>query len=308
MAEGALNQHGGARMTPKEAIKRLKQLNEVEGVRVYAQAQTVNFASQFTFEDYNLADAIPCWKEALMGTAAEKLAKLSDPVRRAAMKDVHEERGGLFGSGYVLNKIKVAWIPVDAPDGLALQAKYEGYSIGEIAEREGKHPIDMLLDISVWGELKSGFETEMIKTPPENMREIIQTPTSLPGISDGGAHTKFVTTGRFPSDLLGLWSRDHGLLSLEEAHWRLSAYPAQAAGLKGRGHLAEGLAADVIVYDPDKVGATAQERLWDYPADEWRLVQKATGYNYIIVNGVVTFIDGECTEATPGKLLRHGAL
>ena len=307
MAEGALNQHGGARMTPTAAIERLKELNEKEGVRVYAQAQTINFASQFTFEDYNLADSIPCWKEALMGTIPEKIAKLSDPARRDAMKAVHEARGGLFGSGYVLNKIKVGWIPVDVPNGLELQKTYEGYTIGEISERENKHPIDVLLDIAVWGELKSGYETEMIHTEPKHMKEIIDCATGLPGISDGGAHTKFVTTGRFPSDLIGLWSRDHGLLSLEQAHWRLSGYPAQAAGLKGRGHMAEGMAADIIIYNLEKIGSQPQERLWDYPADEWRLVQKARGYEYILVNGEVTFVDGECTQKTPGRLLRHGA-
>ncbi|GLR66993.1 amidohydrolase [Acidocella aquatica] len=308
MAEGALNQHGGVKISPKTALGRLKELNEVEGVRVYAQAQTVNFASQFTLEEYNLADGVPCWKEALIGTVPEKLVKLSDPERRRAMKDMHELRGGLFASGYVLEAIKVAWLPLDIPNGLQLQEKYEGFTIGEIARRENKHPIDVFLDISVWGELKSGFETEMIMTPPENMQEIIKAPTGLPGISDGGAHTKFVTTGRFPTDLLGLWSRDHDLLSLEEAHWRLSAYPARAAGLKGRGYIAEGMAADIIIYDLETLGAMPQERLWDYPAGEWRLVQKAKGYNYIIVNGVVTFMDGECTGATPGKLLRHGGM
>ncbi len=307
MAEGALNQHGGARMTPKAAIERLKVLNEDEGVRVYAQAQTINFASQFTLEEYNLADMIPCWKEACMGTVAEKLVKFADPERRKAMKDMHELRGGLFGSGYVMDRIKVAWIPLDVPNGLELQKEYEGFSIGEIAEREGKHPIDAFLDVALAGQLGTGFETEMIRTKPEHMKEIIDCATGLPGISDGGAHTKFVTTGRFPTDLLGVWSRDHNLLSLETAHWRLSAYPAQAAGLKGRGYLAEGMAADIIVYDPETLTALPQERLWDYPANEWRLVQKARGYNYIIVNGEITFIDGECTQATPGKLLRHGA-
>ena len=79
---------------------------------------------------------------------------------------------------------------------------------------------------------KSGFETEMIRTPPENMREIIQTPTSLPGISDGGAHTKFVTTGRYPTDLLSYWVREEKIMELEEAHWRLSGLAAQAAGLR----------------------------------------------------------------------------
>ena len=307
MAEGALNQHGAPKLKGDEALAQLKQLNEVEGVRIYAQTQTVNFASQFTFEDYNLADAIPAWKDVCTGTIAEKLAKFQDPERRRVLKAIHEERGGLFGSGYMLDRIKVAWIPLDVPDGLAIQEKYEGYSLGELAIRENRHPLDIMLDISVWGGLKSGFETEMIMTPPENMRKIIMAPTGLPGISDGGAHTKFVTTGRFPTDLISVWSRDHSLLSLEEAHWRLSAYPAQAAGLKGRGALVEGMAADIIIYDLAELDSLPQERVWDYPAGEWRLVQKAKGYERIIVNGRTTFINGECTGATPGKLLRHGA-
>ena len=62
----------------------------------------------------------------------------------------------------------------------------------------------------------------------------------------------------------------------------------------------------MIVYDPDTVDALPQERAYDYPAGEWRLVQKAVGYDRIIVNGATTFIDGECTDAIPGKLLRHG--
>lgn len=307
MAEGALNQHGGARMTPQAAIDRLNVLNQEEGLRVYAQAQSVNFGSQFTFEDYNLLDAIPVWKEACMGTIEEKIVKLGDPERRKGMKQNLAERNGLFGSGYVLDLIKVGWIPLDVPNGLELQRTYEGYTIGEIAEREDKHPIDVLLDIALWGELKSGFETEMIMTPPENMSLVINSPMALPGISDGGAHTKFITTGRFPTELLGYWIREHNLMSLEDAHWRLSAYPAQAAGLKGRGFIAEDMAADIIIYDPETVDAGPQERVWDYPANEWRLIQKAVGYAYILVNGVVTFIDGECTQATPGKLLRHGA-
>ena len=206
----------------------------------------------------------------------------------------------------MLKEIKVAWIPVDVPNGLALQEKYEGYKIGEIAARENKHPLDVMLDIAILGELKTGFETEMIVTSPEAMSEVANSPMALPGISDGGAHTKFVTTARFATDLLGYWVREHKIMSLEDAHWRLSAYPAQAAGLKNRGHLAEGMPADIIVYDADAIQALPQERLWDYPAGEWRLVQKATGYKNVIVNGEITFIDGECTQKTPGRLLRHG--
>ncbi|HEX7820180.1 MAG TPA: amidohydrolase family protein [Sphingobium sp.] len=306
LADGALNQHGGQQLAARDAIDRLNVLNEKEGLRVFAQALTTNFASQFTFEDYNLADAIPAWKEICSGTQDEKMAKFRDPDRRVVLKAIHEERGGLFGAGYVVDAIKVGWIPLDVPDGLALQDKYEGYTIGEIAAREGKHPLDVLLDISLWGELKSGFETSMIITSPEAMKEIATAAVSLPGVSDGGAHTKFVTTGRYPTDLLGYWVREHGIMSLEEAHWRLSALPARAAGLKSRGYLEEDMPADIIVYDLAELESLPAERAWDYPAGEWRLIQKARGYKHIIVNGVETFRDGECTQATPGLLLRHG--
>ena len=307
IAVGALNQHGGMKILPKDALARLRELNEQQGLRVFAQALTTNFASQFTFEDYNLADAIPAWKDMCMGTLNEKIAKFKDSDRRKKLKEIHEERGGLFGAGYVVDEIKVGWIPLDVPDGLSLQDKYEGYTIGEIASREDKHPLDVLLDIALYGELKSGFETKLIITPPEAMKEIANGTVSLPGVSDGGAHTKFVTTGRFPTELISYWVREHDIMTLEEAHWRLSAMPAQAAGLKGRGSLAEDMPADIVIYDYEKLDSLPAERAWDYPAGEWRLIQKATGYNYIIVNGEITFIDGECTQATPGQLLRHGS-
>jgi N-acyl-D-aspartate/D-glutamate deacylase len=162
------------------------------------------------------------------------------------------------------------------------------------------------LDVAVAGQLRVGFATQMMMTPPESMKEIATSPVALPGVSDGGAHTKFVTTARYPTELLGYWVREHQIMSLEEAHWRLSYYPALAAGLKGRGFLAEGAPADVVVYNPETIDSTPQERVYDYPAGEWRLIQKAIGYDRIIVNGRTTFIDGVCTEATPGKLLRHG--
>jgi N-acyl-D-amino-acid deacylase len=306
LADGALNQHGGQQLSHRDALKRLTELNEQEGLRVFAQALTTNFASEFTFEDYNLADAIPCWREALLGTVEEKRVKLADPVRRAEMKAVHEQRGGLFGAGYPLDDIKIHWISSDVASARELKDTYEGFTVGEVAAREGKHAIDAMLDVAVAGELRVGFATSLLKTPPESMKEIANGSVSLPGVSDGGAHTKFVTTARYATELLGLWVREHGIMSLEQAHWRLSAYPAMAAGLRDRGFLAEGAPADLVVYDAETVDSLPAERVWDYPAGEWRLVQKAVGYDRIIVNGQTTFIDGECTKATPGRLLLHG--
>jgi N-acyl-D-amino-acid deacylase len=306
LADGALNQHGGGEYSHRDALDALRRYNEEEGLRIFAQALTTNFVSEFTFEDYNLLDAMDLWREALLGTVEEKAAKLADPERRAALKALEDERGGLFGAGYVTREIKVNWISSDTPNAQEIKERYEGYTIGEIADREDKHPLDVMLDIAVTGGLKVGFATKLLETPPESMKEIATSPVALPGVSDGGAHTKFVTTARYPTEMLSLWVREHGIMSLEEAHWRLAYYPAVAAGLRERGAIREGWPADLIVYDYERLDSGPQERLWDYPAGEMRLVQKAVGYEHIIVNGVTTFREGECTGATPGRLLRHG--
>ena len=73
------------------------------------------------------------------------------------------------------------------------------------------------------------------------------------GVSDGGAHTKFFTGGRYPTEALIKFVRENQVMSLEEAHFRLSAQPAMCAGFKNRGTLVEGAAADVVVYDLDKL-------------------------------------------------------
>jgi N-acyl-D-amino-acid deacylase len=304
---GSVNQHGEFKYPHLETIARLEQLNEEEGLRVFASAQIVRFKSEIVLEDYNLMDIFPAWMEASLGTLENKIVKFGDPGRRPALKEAIEQLDGGFGAArYRLDEITVNWISSDAPNAAQLKERYEGFTIGEIAARENKHLLDAMLDIAVAANLNVGFGTTMIEMDPKAVKEVGTSSVALPGISDGGAHTKFVTTGRFATELLGHWVRDNEIMSLEEAHWRLSAYPAMAVGLRGRGYLAEDKPADVIVYNPDTVDALPQERAYDYPAGEWRLVQKAVGYDRIVVNGVTTFIDGNCTGEIPGRLLRHG--
>ena len=100
--------------------------------------------------------------------------------------------------------------------------------------------------------------------------------------------------------------RDNGVMDLEEAHWRLSAYSAQTAGLTDRGYTAEGMPADIVVYDLDALALLPSERVADWPGGAWHLDRRAQGWRWTIVNGAVTFEDGTCTGATPGRLLRHG--
>ncbi len=138
------------------------------------------------------------------------------------------------------------------------------------------------------------------------MPELVTSPFSLWGVSDGGAHQKFLTAGAFTTDGIIKWVREQEIVSLEEAHYRMSTLPAHCAGFKDRGKLIEGAPADVVVYDYENLTLLPDEVAYDLPGGDWRRIQKAEGYRYTIVNGEVTFEDGKCTEATPGRLLRHG--
>jgi len=95
----------------------------------------------------------------------------------------------------------------------------------------------------------------------------------------------------------------HSMLSLEEAHWKLSTWPGICTGLSDRGALCQGYAADIVMYDYDRLGLEPSVVVHDLPGGEWRRVQRARGYRYIMVNGEVTFVDGQPTKLAPGLLL-----
>ena len=146
-----------------------------------------------------------------------------------------------------------------------------------------------MLDLSIAGDLKVEFLGPNKGFNAEFMAEMTNdSPYTIPGVSDGGAHTKFFCGGAFTTDFLSWLVRDEQKVTLEEAHYRLSALPAHAAGFRDRGVLREGAAADVVVYDlkelaiePEWVGEIAH----DFPGGEWRRVQRARGYRAIVVNG-----------------------
>jgi N-acyl-D-aspartate/D-glutamate deacylase len=100
--------------------------------------------------------------------------------------------------------------------------------------------------------------------------------------------------------------RDEQLMSLEDAHYKLSYLPAFFGGFQDRGFIREGAPADILVYDLEKLDLLPSEVAEDLPGGEWRRIVRGEGYRWTLVNGQVTFEDGKPTGALPGKLLRHG--
>src|SRR5262245_56120070 len=301
-----------ARRDPEIHRRPMRWIEEcrARGLPMYAQCGTVRAGFAFTLEHWNLYDASPAWRTVTTGTHEEKIAKMRDPVLRKALVDEAETAD---------KRLRAIQAGVGGnPAGLIIQSvgdkpelePYVGRSVGDIAMERKLHPIEAMLDLSLAGDLNVEFLGPDKGSNAEFMTEMItESEYAIPGVSDGGAHTKFFTGGAYTTDFLTWLVRDEQRVSLEEAHYRLSNLPAQAAGFKDRGVLEEGAAADVVVYDlaelavdPPWVGNVE----YDLPAGEWRRVQRAVGYNAIVVNGEITFEAGECTGATPGKLLRHG--
>ncbi len=266
-----------------------------DGLRIYGQGVTTDAGFTFTMDEFNLFDDAEPWAEATSGTVEERRAKLADPARREALK---------------------AWLPfaatapIDTVTVLGPRTEatkpFENLSVSEVAERLGKHPVDAFLDIAVADDLKTLFFVNPPNRSREHLREVLADEAVLVGVSDGGAHTKFLTAGRYPTELLTRIVREEEILTLEQAHWRLSAFPAYCAGFVDRGRLQVGAPADVVVYDYEQLEVLPMEIAHDFPGGEWRRIQKARGYRHVLVNGEVTLEDDKETGTCSGRLLRHG--
>lgn len=265
------------------------------GIPVYGQGVTSDAGFTFTLEDWSLYDDSEAWMEACMGDKEERLAKFADPARRQALKD---------------NPPSTATAPLGTVTILSPRSasteKYREMSVAQAAELAGKHEVDVMLDIAV----EDGLDTLFFVAPPQGnsdlLRDVVSYPHMLFGVSDGGAHTKFLTAGRYPTETLTQQVRTNEWLTYEEAHRRLSSLPAQLAGFKDRGVIREGCPADVVVYDPENLKVLPMEVVHDLPGGEWRRIQRASGYRNVIVNGEITIEDDSQTETYSGKLLRHG--
>src|SRR5216110_922425 len=183
--------------------------------------------------------------------------------------------------------------------------RYEGRTVAEIAAERGVDGVDALLDVTLEDDLENEFTVQSWNTRADRMAELLNDRSVLLGLGDGGAHLDMLCDSGYPTYVLGTWVREREVLSLEEAIRRMTSDPADFFGIRDRGRLKAGQAADIVIFDPATVGSGGRpERLHDLPGGAKRMVVRSRGIEMTLVNGEPTWEKGALTGAAAGKVLR----
>ena len=274
------------------------------GGRVVALTMPVLVPMNMSFGTFCALWLIPGWGDVLRLPLGEKRAALAEPAVRARMAaQATSEEAGVFRrlAGWDRYVIGDTWS--DANAGLT------GRSVDDIARERGTEPFDTLLDIVA----ADDFRTVLWPKPTDNdaeswkmRQEVWEDPRTLLGGSDAGAHLDRMCGSTYTTRLLADCLRGRKLVSLERAVQMLTQEPAHLFGLHGRGVIAPGNHADLVVFDPETVGSEDARLVQDLPGDSARLTAGSEGVTRVYVAGVATVEDGVSTGATPGRILRSG--
>jgi len=285
----------------REMLANTERVFKEEGLPIYAMTQAKPFQNRYTLRDAQCFDEFPTWKTALFSPLEARKQMFADVAVRKKLhaEAIEDQSPSVFPRRWDV-------IFVDAVK-LAKNKLQEKKSIQEIAKEQGKDGLDCFLDLSLEENLETRFVHTNTQGDPEAVCEILKHPAVMIGQSDAGAHMGYDARFGYSTAFLGCWVRDHGIMGLEEAVAKLTFRVASVFGLNDRGLLRPGMAADIAVFDPATVNTQEPEYVNDLPANETRMIQKATGVPYTVVNGAVVIENGAPTGARPGKILRPTA-
>jgi N-acyl-D-amino-acid deacylase len=270
-----------------------------DGVEVWPQVSCRPLVFQMNLEEPFTLNIRPSFA-ALMGTSREeRKAAYRDPAwRDAAWEELAGGRGGL----------PVKWSAMAVAESDA-RPDLVDRGVVELAEERGCRPLDVILDISLEDDLRTRFWSVLANDDPDAIAWLLPRDGVLIGLADSGAHVSQLCDACFSTDLLGNWVREREVMPLERAVHKLTGEPAAVYGLTDRGVLAEGKAADVVVFDPATVAPGRLRRVRDFPADGERLTADSpVGVRHTLVNGVPIRVDDapadDAVDRRPGVVLR----
>jgi N-acyl-D-amino-acid deacylase len=259
----------------------------------------------------SLFAGMPTWDKVMALPYGERMQAFRDPAIRKSLSaeavegTVAQERPGTDRRGRARGFFNRRWDLVQVfmtqhPRNRGL----EGKSVTQIAELQGKSVMDAFLDLSLDEELQTFFIGVDRNNDPAAQKQILGSPYTVIGTSDGGARPHSADRHEYSTHLLGHWVREQQVMTLEEAVHRLTGRTALMHDMHDRGIVAAGKVADLVIFDPDTIASKPREPVNDLPAGGVRVKRDAVGIDYVVVNGTVLLDKGELTDALPGQIVR----
>jgi N-acyl-D-amino-acid deacylase len=268
------------------------------GGRMFAQVHSRWLSALLSFKTQLPFDRLPVWKE---------LRALSLPEQRGKLRDPDVRRRLLEASGSRSDRRALGTEARDADyDSILVFDTVEGphRTVAEVARERGQHPAETMIDLALARDLDLFFLQPIANEDQDYALELMRHPRTVTTFSDSGAHVSQLMDSSLQTHLLSHWVRAKQAFTLEQAVRMITLVPATLWGFADRGLIREGLAADLVVFDPETIAAEMPEVVDDLPAGARRLIQRTRGVAATVVNGEVLLRDGKHTGALPGQLLR----
>ena len=270
-----------------------------QGSRVHVQipCQPLSF-------DFTLANAYPFYSHpAFSKIKAYEPKRLKTELADPSFRDLFRENLANVGPGMIFqgnwDRVMVALPALEKNNALA------NHTIAELAAQDSRDPVDIMFDLALEEELETTFIGRFLNVEDDGVGRLLQHPEGVVSLSDAGAHLVFMCDAGFGLHFLAHWVRELGEFSLSEGVRRLTSHPADFYGMYDRGRIAVGLPADLLLFDPAKVGVSAPERVSDLPGGGRRTIRRPIGVHAVYVNGVEVFGDsGYITlDRGPGQVI-----
>jgi N-acyl-D-amino-acid deacylase len=268
------------------------------GGRMFAQVHSRSLSALLSFKTQLPFDHLPVWKELRALPLAEQQRQLRDPALRLRLLTASGERDGRRPLGTEAQPANY--------DRLLVFDTVEGphRTVAEVARERGQHPAETMIDLALEKDLDVFFLQPVANENQDYALELMRHPRAVVTFSDSGAHVSQLMDSSLQTHLLYHWVRRKQAFTLEQAVRMITLVPAMLWGFADRGLIREGMAADLVVFDPETIAAEMPEVVDDLPAGARRLVQRTRGIAATVVNGEVLLREGKHTGALPGQLLR----
>ena len=269
------------------------------GGRMFAQVHSRALSSLLSFESNTPFDSWEYWSEFRQLPLAEQAAKMRNPEIKAKLIEIASRE--YTGPRIVGAEARPPeWDYIYPMDDMV----YDKPSMAELARAKGVHPVELMIDMALERDLKMFFRQPIANEDQAQVLDMMKHPRSVITFSDSGAHVSQIMDSSLQTHLLSYWVREKQAMTLEEAIKQITYNTATMWGLHDRGLLREGMAADLVVFDADTIGARMPDVVHDLPAGAKRLKQTADGILNTVVNGEILLTNNEHSGAVPGQLLR----